>query len=131
MPKSKNDRQHNGQKDTTIYKMLHRKLKIEQHEPHPLIFTIKLFEWVLYTMRKLHHKTITIIYIGLTVNKNCPPAAFLPVLSLLSPGLETAWLSQSVSVCHSINLSILNTERVSSLCNLQLQLFSFNIIQIL
>ena len=32
------DRQHNGQKmtkgQTTIYKALHRKLKIEQHEPH-------------------------------------------------------------------------------------------------
>jgi len=36
--KSEKDRQHNGQKKkskwtTTIYKTLHRKLKIEQHEP--------------------------------------------------------------------------------------------------
>jgi len=36
----KKNRQHNGQKkektkkQTTIYKTLHRKLKIEQHEPH-------------------------------------------------------------------------------------------------
>jgi len=32
---SKNDRQHNGQKkkvQTTIYKILHRNIKIEQHE---------------------------------------------------------------------------------------------------
>jgi hypothetical protein len=39
MSKSKTDSQHNGQKkrtkeQTTIYKTLHRKLKIEQHEPH-------------------------------------------------------------------------------------------------
>jgi hypothetical protein len=37
--KSKKDRQHNGQKNktkgqTTIYKSLHRKLKIKQHESH-------------------------------------------------------------------------------------------------
>ena len=35
--KSKNDRQYNGQKkkgQTTIYKTLHRKLMITQHEPH-------------------------------------------------------------------------------------------------
>jgi len=38
--KSKTGRQHNGQKrkstkgQTTIYKTLHRKLRIEQHEPH-------------------------------------------------------------------------------------------------
>ena len=37
--KTKKDRQHNGQRkrtkeQTTIYKTLHRKLKIEQHEPH-------------------------------------------------------------------------------------------------
>ena len=38
--KSKTDRQHNGQKrkgtdgQTTIYKTLHRKLRIEQHESH-------------------------------------------------------------------------------------------------
>jgi hypothetical protein len=47
MAKRQKDRQHNGQKTegqttqwpkekgkTTIYKTLHRKLKIEQHEPH-------------------------------------------------------------------------------------------------
>ena len=38
-PKSQKNRQHNGQnkkdeKDKQIYKTLHRKLKIEQHEPH-------------------------------------------------------------------------------------------------
>jgi hypothetical protein len=33
--KSKKDRQHNDKKrQRTIYKTLHRKLKIEQHEPH-------------------------------------------------------------------------------------------------
>jgi hypothetical protein len=37
--KSKKDRQHNGQKkkykrQTTVYKTLHIKLKIEKHEPH-------------------------------------------------------------------------------------------------
>jgi len=35
--KSKKDRQHNGQtkkEQTMIYKTIHRKLKIEQHEPH-------------------------------------------------------------------------------------------------
>jgi hypothetical protein len=34
--KSKKNRQHNGQKkkEKRIYKTLHRKLKIEQHEPH-------------------------------------------------------------------------------------------------
>jgi len=53
-------------------------------------------------MRKLHHKTITIIYIGLTVNKNCPPAAFLPVLSLLSLlGSVSPSLSIVPSTCPS------------------------------
>ena len=38
-PKSQKNRQYNGQnkkdeKDKQIYKTLHRKLKIEQHEPH-------------------------------------------------------------------------------------------------
>ena len=37
--KSKKDRQHNGQKkstreQTTIYKTVHRNLKIDQYEPH-------------------------------------------------------------------------------------------------
>ena len=37
--KMKKDRQHNGQQEKeirtkTAYKTLHRKLKIEQHEPH-------------------------------------------------------------------------------------------------
>jgi hypothetical protein len=37
--KLKKDRQHNGQQEKeirtkTAYKTLHRKLKIEQHEPH-------------------------------------------------------------------------------------------------
>jgi len=34
--KSKRDRQHNGKKkrQATIYKLLHRNLKTEQHEPY-------------------------------------------------------------------------------------------------